>query len=80
MYKPPKGSNLLTFFRDLTFLLNEYLGTCNNVVVMGNFNIDVKEIKVTNRSLEKLNIFHETLAYQIWSRVTLVSLNLTSHL
>ena len=80
MYKPPKGSNLLTFFRDLTFLLNEYLGTCNNVVVMGDFNIDVKEIKVTNRSLEKLNIFHETLAYLIWSRVTLVSLNLTSHL
>ena len=57
MCRPPKESNLITFFQDLTFLQNKHLGTPDNVVVMGGINIDVK--KVTNQSLEKLNTFCE---------------------
>ena len=48
-------SNLITFFQDLTFLLNKHLSTYDNVVVMGDFNNDVKE--VTNQILEKINTF-----------------------
>ena len=44
VYRPPKESNLITFFQDLAFLLNKYLSTYDNVVVMGGFNIDVKEV------------------------------------
>lgn len=43
VYRPPKESNLITFFQDLTFLLNKYLSTFDNVVVMSDFNIDVKK-------------------------------------
>ena len=43
VYRPPKESNLITFFQDLTFLLNKHLSTYNNVVVMGDFNTDVKK-------------------------------------
>ena len=45
----------MTLFQDLTFLLNNYLSTYDNVVVIGDFNIDVKE--VTNQILEKLKTF-----------------------
>ena len=48
-------SNLITFFQDLTFFLNKRLSTYDNVVVMGDFNNDVKE--VTNQILEKINTF-----------------------
>ena len=58
MCRPPKESNLITFFQGLTLLLNKHVSTYDNVVVMGDFNIDVKE--VTNQSLEKLDIFCET--------------------
>ena len=61
VYRPPKESNLITFFQDLAFLLNKYLSTYDNVVVMGGFNIDVKE--VTNQSLEKLNTFCKTFGW-----------------
>ena len=58
VYRPRKESNLITFFQDLTFLLNKHLSSYDNVMVMGNFNIDVKE--VTNQSLGKLSTFCET--------------------
>ena len=58
MYRPPKESNLITFIQDLTFFLKKHLSTYDKVVVMGDFNTDVKE--VTNQSLEKLNSFYET--------------------
>ena len=58
MCRPPKESNLITFFQGLTLLLNKHLSTYDNVVVMGDFNIDVKE--VTNQSFEKLITFCET--------------------
>ena len=55
VYRPPKESNLMTFFQDLTFLLNNYLSTYDKVVVIGDFNIHVKE--VTSQILEKLKTF-----------------------
>ena len=55
MYRPLKESNLMTFFQDLTFLLNNYLSTYDKVVVIGDFNIHVKE--VTSQILEKLKTF-----------------------
>ena len=45
----------MTFFQDLTFLLNNYLSTYDKVVVIGDFNIHVKE--VTSQILEKLKTF-----------------------
>ena len=48
-------SNPITFFQDLTFLLNKNLSTYDNAVVMSDFSIDVKE--VTNQSLEKRKTF-----------------------
>ena len=42
----------------MTFFLNKHLSTYDKVVVMGDFNIDVKEL--TNQSLEKRNTFYET--------------------
>ena len=55
VFRPTKESNLITFFQDLTFPLNKNLSNYNNVVVIGDFNIDEKE--VTKQSLEKLNTF-----------------------
>ena len=66
VYKPPKESNLITFFQDLTFLLNKHLSTYDNVVVIGDFNIDAKE--VTNESLQKLNTFCETFGLSILAK------------
>ena len=43
VYRPPKESNLITFFQELTFPLNRYLSTFDNVVAMSDFNIDVKK-------------------------------------
>ena len=42
MYRPPKESNLITFFQDLAFLLNKQLNNYDNTVVMVDFNIDVR--------------------------------------
>ena len=53
------------------------LSTYDNVVVVDDFKNDIKE--VTNQSLENLNTLCETLAYQIRSRVTLVTLKLANH-
>ena len=58
VFRPTKESNLITFFQDLTFPLNKHLSNYNNVVVIGDFNIDEKE--VTKQSFEKLNTFWET--------------------
>ena len=63
VYKLPKESNLITFFQDLTFLLNKHLSTYDNVVIMGDFNIDVKE--VTNQVLKNSIHSAKLLAYQI---------------
>ena len=46
---------LYHFFQDLTFLLNKHLSTYDNVVAMGDFNNNVKEVK--NQSLEEINTF-----------------------
>ena len=62
MYRRLKESNLMMLVQDLTFLLNKHLSTYDNVVVMCDFNIDVKE--VTNQSLEKVNTSCETFGLQ----------------
>ena len=48
----------MTFFQDLTFFLNNYLSTNDKVVVIGDFNIHVKE--VASQILEKLKTFWAT--------------------
>ena len=42
-YRPPCNSNIETFLGDLSNLLNKYLSKCGNVIIMGDFNIDVKD-------------------------------------
>ena len=41
-YRPPCNSNIKTFLGDLSNLLNKYLSKYDNVIIMGDFNIDVK--------------------------------------
>ena len=40
IYRPPDASNLELFFRELSFLLNSALDKYDNVMIMGDINID----------------------------------------
>ena len=40
-YRPPSYSNLLIFFKDLENILNQALSKCDNIIVLGDLNIDV---------------------------------------
>ena len=50
-YRPPCTSNIETFLVDLSSLLNKY----DNVIIMGDFNIDVKD--KTNPNFDKFSEF-----------------------
>ena len=41
-YRPPFYSNLINFFKDLENILNQALSKCDNIVVMGDVNINVQ--------------------------------------
>ena len=42
-YRPPCNSNIETFLGDLSNLLNKYLKKYDNVIIMDDFNIEVKD-------------------------------------
>ena len=50
-YRPPCSSNMETFLGDLSSLLNKYLSKYDSVIIMGDFNIDVKD--KTNPNFDK---------------------------
>ena len=41
-YRPPLYSNLINFFKDLENILNQALSKCDNIIVMGDLNINVQ--------------------------------------
>ena len=47
-YRPPCNSSIETFLGDLSSLLKKYLSKHDNVIIMGDFNIDVKDKKNSN--------------------------------
>ena len=47
-YRPPCNSSIETFLGDLPSLLKKYLSKHDNIIIMGDFNIDVKDKKNSN--------------------------------
>ena len=41
VYKPPSSSNIYTFFEELTISLNKAVNKFDDLIVMGDFNIDI---------------------------------------
>ena len=42
IYRPPNAENLTDFFKEMTILLTKAMSNYENIIVMGNFNIDIK--------------------------------------
>ena len=59
-YRPPCNSNIETFLGNLSILLNKYLGKYDNVIIMGGFNIDMKD--KTNPNFDKFSEFCDTFS------------------
>ena len=51
--RPPCNSNIETFLGDLSNLLNKYLSKYDNIIIIGDFNFDVKN--KTNSNFDKLS-------------------------
>ena len=60
-YRPPCNSTIETFLGDLSNLLNKYRSKYDNVVIMGDFNIDVKD--KTNPIFDKFSEFCDTFSW-----------------
>ena len=56
IYRPPDASNLELFFRELSSSLNSALDKYDNVIVIGDINIDTHDIQ--HPGYTKLNLFH----------------------
>ena len=56
-YRSPCNSNIGTLLGDLSSLLNKYLSKYDNVIIMGDFNIDVKDQTNLNFASE-LHLLH----------------------
>ena len=56
---PPSYNNLIIFFEELTKSVNKSLNTCDNIIVMGDFNIDINKNKAIGH--DKLDVFCNTL-------------------
>ena len=54
-YRPPCNSNIKTILDHLSNLLNKYLSNYDNVIIKGDFNIDVKD--KTNPNFDKFSEF-----------------------
>ena len=59
-YRPPCNSSIETFLGNLSSLLNKYLSKYDNVTIMGDFNIDVKD--KTNLNFDKFSEFCDTFS------------------
>ena len=41
VYRPPSSSNIDTFFAELTISLSKAVNKCDNLIITGDFNIDI---------------------------------------
>ena len=53
MYRPPHYSNLLVFFKELGKYLNQACENYDNFIVMGDFNIDIRETSPESHKLDE---------------------------
>ena len=45
IYRPPNMENLTDFFEEMTTSLTKVTSNCENIIIMGDFNIDIKCIE-----------------------------------
>ena len=53
VYRPPSPNNVVTFFDDLTDSLSRAINNYDNIILMGDFNIDKKETSIAYKKLEE---------------------------
>ena len=58
VYKPPSSNNIVTFFEELTDSLSRAINNYDNIILMGDFNIDIK--KENSIAYNKLEEFCDT--------------------
>ena len=75
-YRTPCNSNIENFLGNLSDLLKKYLGKYDNVIIMDDFNIDVKY--KTNPNFDKFSEFCDTFSTSNLVKITLASLKLTN--
>ena len=54
-YRPPDYSNLLTFFKEIGKYLNQACENHDNFIVMGDFNIDVRQTSPESYKLDEFS-------------------------
>ena len=47
VYRPPFPNNIVTFFEELTDYLSRAINNYGNIILMGNFNTDIKKANST---------------------------------
>ena len=61
IYRPPHYSNLLAFFKELGKYLNQACENYDNFIVMGDFNIDIRQTSQESHKLdEHCSLFSQT--------------------
>ena len=55
VYKPPSPNTIVTFCEQLTGSLSKAINSCDNIILMGDFNIDIK--KENSTTYDKLEEF-----------------------
>ena len=58
VYRPPSPNNVVTFFEELTDSLSRAINNYDNIILMGDFNIDIK--KENSIAYDKLEEFCDT--------------------
>ena len=68
VYRPPSSSNIDTFFSELTISLRKAVNKFDNLINLGDFNIDItKEDSSGFDKLEELNTKYNTGQAQLTS-------------
>ena len=58
VYRPPSSNNIVTFFEELTDSLSRAINNYDNIILMGDINIDVR--KENSTACDKLEEFCDT--------------------
>ena len=58
IYRPPSPNNIVNFFEELTDSLNRAISNNNNIILMGEINIDIK--KENSKAYNKLEELCDT--------------------
>ena len=53
VYRPPSPNNVVTFIDDLTDSLSRAINNYDNIIFMGDFNVDKKETSIAYKKLEE---------------------------